>query len=151
MSKILIIDKNKRARFDYALGETYEAGLELRGTEVKALRAGKGRCQDAFVKITDKFEAFIHNLFIGHYDFGNQFNHEETRARKLLLHKKEIRHLQAEMQKTKATLIPTILYFKEGRVKCEIALAKGKKLHDKRQDQAARDVERKLRAGRYDE
>ncbi len=148
---VKIICKNKRAYHDFLVLEKIEAGLELKGTEVKSIRLDKVRIDEAFVRIDAEKEAWINNMFIGHYDFGNVNNHEEFRKRKLLLHKREIEKIQSEMKKQKLTVIPLSLYFKGGKVKLEIAMAKGKKLHDKRESQKTKDVERNLRRGKYDE
>jgi len=146
---IKIINKNKRAGYDYFLEEKFEAGIALKGTEVKVLRLGKVEMQDAHVVI-DKGEAWVYNLVIPHYDFGNINNHEIARKKKLLLNEVEIEQIQHLMKTQHLSLIPTCLYFKKSLVKMEIALAKGKKLHDKREDKAKKDVERKLRRGVYD-
>lgn len=146
---IKIIAKNKRASYDYFLEEKYEAGLVLKGTEVKVLRLGKVEMQEAHVVI-DKGEAWIYNLVIPHYDFGNINNHEISRKKKLLLNEVEIEQIEHLMKTQHLGLIPTSLYFKKSLVKIEIALAKGKKLHDKREDKTKKDVERKLRRGLYD-
>lgn len=149
---IKIIAKNKRASFDFFLVEKFEAGMSLVGTEVKSLRGGKVSISEAYVSIDGKGEnkeAFVANINIPHYEFGNINNHEETRKRKLLLHKKEIEHIHHQMQTQRLTLVPTMIYFKGSRVKLEIALAKGKKQHDKRADQQKKDVERKLQRGDY--
>ena len=147
---IKIIAKNKRAGFDYFLEEKIEAGLSLQGTEVKSLRAGKVSINEAYISIDARGEAWAYNIIIGHYDFGNRFNHEENRKRKLLMHKKEILDLQHEMKAGGFTIVPTAIYFKDSRVKLEIALGKGKKLHDKRHDKAEKDVARKLKLGNFD-
>lgn len=147
---IKIIAKNKRASYDYFLEERIEAGLELKGTEVKSLRAGKVSINEAYISIDKKGEAWAYNIVIGQYDFGNRFNHEENRKRKLLLHKKQIIDLEHEMKAGGYTIVPTAIYFKDSRVKLEIALGKGKKLHDKRQDKATKDVERKLKQRNFD-
>ncbi len=145
-----IIAQNKKAGFDFFLMEKFEAGLELKGTEVKSLRLGKVTISEAYITVDSKLETWIYNMNIPHYEFGNINNHQETRKRKLLLNKKEILHIE-ELQKTqKLTIIPTKIYFKDSKVKIEIALAKGKKLHDKRADSAKKDVERKLRRGNYE-
>jgi SsrA-binding protein len=146
---IKIITRNKRASFDYQLLEKFEAGISLVGTEVKVLRLGKASINEANVAIDAQGEAWVFNMNIPHYEFGNVNNHEEARKRKLLLHKKEIAELFDGVKTQGMTIIPTSLYFKEGNVKLEIALAKGKKLHDKRQDQAKKDVQRKLQRGEY--
>jgi SsrA-binding protein len=150
MSGIKIIVKNARAGYDFFLEEKIEAGIELKGTEVKTLREGKATINEAFVTIDSAGEAWIHNLTIPQYTFGNINNHEETRKRRLLLHKDEIMELNKKMGMKGLTLIPTMLYFKKSRVKCEIALAKGKKIYDKRETLAKKDVERKIRQGQYE-
>lgn len=146
---IKIISKNKRASYDYSLQEFFEAGIMLQGTEVKSLRDGKAVIADAHVTISGD-EVWVHNLYIPHYSFGNIHNHEETRKRKLLLHKHEIKKIQDLKKQQALTIIPTKLYFKGQFVKIEIALAKGKKLHDKRQDLKKKDVEKKLKRGIYE-
>jgi SsrA-binding protein len=148
---IKIIERNKRASYDYHLHDKYEAGLQLQGTEVKTLRQGKVKISDAYIIIDERTcEAFILNMTIPHYEFGNRQNHEETRKRKLLLHKAEINEI---LHRTKAEglgIVPTQIYFKDARVKIEFALAKGKKLYDKRADQAKKDVDMKLKRGQFD-
>lgn len=133
---------NRQARHDYFIIETIEAGLALTGTEVKSLRAGKGNLKDGFAEIRGG-EAFLVNCHISPYDYGNRYNHEETRPRKLLLHKEEIRRLLGKVKEKGLTLVPLRLYLnQQGRVKVELALAKGKKMYDKREDAAKRDAER---------
>lgn len=144
-----IIAKNKRAKFDYQLLELYEAGMVLVGTEVKSLRDGKVSIGEAHITIDKSGEVWANNIKIPEYKFGNQFNHEENRKRKLLLHEKEIEEIAHRAKAERLTIVPTIIYFKGSRVKLEIALAKGKKLHDKRADQQKKDVEKKLRRGDY--
>lgn len=146
---IKVIAKNKRASYDYALEEKYEAGLSLKGTEVKSLRAGKVSLSEAYVAIDQYGEVWIHNMNIAHFEFGNQFNHNETRKRKLLLNKKEISEIYHKMKAGSMSIIPTHIYFKSSKIKLGIALGKGKKQHDKRHDKAKKDVERKLRRGDY--
>ena len=148
---IKILAKNKRASYDYFLEEKFEAGIALVGTEVKALRDGKVTIAESHVSIDRNFEVWIHNMNIPHYKFGNIHNHEETRTRKLLLHASEITKLQHKMQAGGMTIVPTKIYFKDSLVKIEIALGRGKKQHDKRQDKAKKDVERKLKRGIYDQ
>jgi SsrA-binding protein len=148
---IKIIAKNKRASFDYFLLEKYEAGLTLVGTEVKSLRNGKVSISEAYVSIDRSMEAFVANINIPHYEFGNINNHEEGRKRKLLLHKNQIEDIAHQMKTQRLTLVCTMIYFKGSRVKLEIALAKGKKLHDKRDDQQKKDVARKLQQRNYDD
>lgn len=145
-----IIAKNKRASYDYFLKEKFEAGLLLKGTEVKSLRSGKATIAEAYIQIDRNQEVWAYNINIPQYEFGNINNHEETRKRKLLLNKKEIEILIHQMKAGGMTIVPTILYFKHSLVKIEIALGKGKKQHDKRQDQAKKDVQRKIQRGIYD-
>lgn len=143
-----IVSNNKKAYHDYFILDTYEAGIELKGTEIKSVRKGSANLKDAFIRIKND-EAFIENMHIAPYEQGNRFNHDPLRTRKLLLHKKEIRKLQKEVKENGLTIIPTKLYFNTSKAKIEIALAKGKKLYDKRQDlkakDAKRDVERALK------
>ena len=148
---IKIVAKNKRAGYDYYLENKFEAGIVLVGTEVKSVRNGKVQLNEAFVTVDDRNEVWVHNMLISHYDHGNRFNHVETRKRKLLLNEKEIFELQKAIAQKGLSVVPTIIYFKKSLVKIEIALAKGKKLHDKRQTEAKRDVERKIRQGKYED
>jgi len=147
---IKIITKNQRAHYDYFIEEKYECGMVLLGTEVKSLRLGKALINDAFISIDHQGEAWLINSTIPHYDFGNIHNHSEIRKRKLLLKKSEIQQLTKESAQRGLSIIPLSLYFKDSLVKCEIALAKGKKLYDKRDTAAKKDVERKLRQGKFD-
>ena len=144
-----IIAKNKRATYDYTLTERFEAGLVLVGTEVKSLREGKVTIAEAHIAVDKNGEMWAHNIKIPQYAFGNINNHEEARKRKLLLNKKEIELIAHKSQAERLTIVPTIIYFKDSKVKIEIALAKGKKIHDKRQDAAKKDIERKLRRGEF--
>lgn len=137
-----IID-NRKARHEYNYLQKYEAGIELKGTEVKSLRAGKGNLNDAFARI-ENGECLLYNLHISPYDFGNRNNHEETRVRRLLLHKKEIAVLHGKLKEKGLTLIPARLYFSGNLVKVELALAQGKKLYDKRDSHAERDAKRQI-------
>ena len=137
------IARNKRARHEYHILETWEAGLVLTGTEVKSLRDGKANLTDAFGVVKDG-EVFLLNLHVNPYEQGNQFNHEPTRTRKLLLHRREIRRMIGAVERQGLTLVPLELYFKGGRAKVELALGKGKKLHDKRDDLRRRDDEREM-------
>ncbi|MBI4489553.1 MAG: SsrA-binding protein SmpB [Deltaproteobacteria bacterium] len=140
---------NRKARHDYFIEETYEAGLVLRGSEVKSLRDGKANLKDSYARIL-KGEAFLLNAHISPYPAANQFNHEPTRNRKLLLHKQEIRRLTGKVMERGLTLIPLKLYFKDGRAKVELGLARGKKLYDKRETLrrkvAQREIERSLKS-----
>lgn len=147
---VKIICKNQRAGYDYFLEEKYECGMSLLGTEVKTLRQGKAKIDEAYVTIDSDGEVWLQNATIPHYDFGNINNHPETRKRKLLLNREEISQIDKKMSQKGYTLIPLALYFKDSLVKCEIALAKGKKLYDKRDTAAKKDVERKLRQGHFD-
>jgi SsrA-binding protein len=139
-----LIARNKRARFDYHILDTWEAGIVLQGTEVKALRDGRANLTDAYGIVKDG-ELFLLNLHVGQYEQGGvAFNHDPTRTRKLLLHKKEIRKLIGAVERQGLTLVPLDLHFSKGRVKVTIALGKGKKLHDKRDDLKKRDDEREM-------
>lgn len=142
--KIKIVAENRKARHDYAIYETYEAGMELTGTEVKSLRAGKANLKDSYAQITKSAEVIVTNLHISPYDQGNRFNHDPLRDRRLLLHKEEIRKLIGKVKEKGYTLVPLKLYFSHGLVKMELALATGKKLYDKRQDMAQRDAKREM-------
>lgn len=126
--------RNSKVFRDYFVGDTYEAGLVLVGTEVKSIRDGKAQINDAFVRIGKGGEAFLYHAHIQAYEFGNLNNHNPTRPRKLLLHRKELTRLEKLLGTTGQNLIPLKLYFKKGRLKVAIALCKGKKLYDKRQD-----------------
>jgi SsrA-binding protein len=145
-----IVD-NRRARHDYHLSDKVEAGLVLTGTEVKALRDGKATLQQAYADIRDT-EAWLVGLHIPEYGQGNRENHEPNRPRKLLLHRREIDRMYAQVREKGMTIVPTRLYFKDGRVKAELALGKGKDLRDKRRDfserDAKRDIERALKSAR---
>ena len=134
---------NRQARFRYHLLERWEAGLVLTGTEVKSLRNGKANLADSYA-IVNGGEIFLLNLHISPYEQGNQFNHDPTRTRKLLLHKQEIRRLIGAVERQGLTLIPLDLYFKRGVAKVTLALGKGKKLHDKRADERRREDEREM-------
>ena len=136
-----IVSNNKKAFHDYFILDTYEAGIELKGTEIKSVRKGSANLKDAFIRIKNN-ETFIENMHIAPYEQGNRFNHDPLRTRKLLLHKKEIRKLQKEVKENGLTIVPTKLYFNTSKAKLEIALAKGKKLYDKRQDIKAKDAKR---------
>ena len=147
-SENISIARNKRARFDYHILETFEAGLVLQGTEVKSLRDGKVSIADAYGIVRDG-ELFLLNAHIQPYERGGYVNHEPARSRKLLLHRKEIRRLIGAVERQGLTLIPLELYFKHGVAKVALALGKGKKLHDKRDAQRQRDAEREMaRVGR---
>ncbi len=136
-----VIAQNRRARHEYFIEDTFEAGLVLTGTEVKSLRAGRASLADAFAEITDG-EAWLHNAHIPEYSQGTWNNHAPRRKRKLLLNRHEIDKMAQRVNERGLTIIPLALYFKDGRAKVEIALAKGKKFYDKRQAIAKRDAER---------
>lgn len=142
-SERISIARNKRAKFDYHLLETFEAGLVLSGTEVKSLRSGKASIADAYGIVRDG-EVFLLNAHIQPYERGGYVNHEPTRSRKLLLHRKEIRRLIGAVERQGLTLVPLEMYFKKGVAKVALALAKGKKLHDKRDTAKQRDAEREM-------
>ncbi|MBQ1689338.1 MAG: SsrA-binding protein SmpB [Lachnospiraceae bacterium] len=133
-----LIANNKKARHDYFIEDTYEAGISLHGTEVKSLRMGKCSVKESFVRV-EKGEVYIYNMHISPYEKGNIFNRDPLRVKKLLLHKYEINKIMGQMQQKGYTLVPLQVYFKGSLVKVEIGLAKGKKLYDKRQDIAKRD------------
>ncbi|MCP3771350.1 MULTISPECIES: SsrA-binding protein SmpB [Streptomyces] len=146
-----LIAQNKKARHDYLIIDTYEAGLVLTGTEVKSLRQGRASLVDGFVQL-DGNEAWLHNVHVPEYSQGTWTNHSARRKRKLLLHREEIDKLESKSQETGHTIVPLALYFKDGRAKVEIALAKGKKEYDKRQTlrekQDRRETERAISAVR---
>jgi SsrA-binding protein len=141
--RIESIAKNRRARHDYTILATYEAGLVLAGSEVKSLREGKANLSDAY-GIVRGGEIYLLNLHISPYERASYNNHEPTRTRKLLLHKREISRLIGAVERQGLTLVPLELYFKHGIAKVAMALGKGKKLHDKREDAKARDAEREI-------
>lgn len=136
--------QNSRARRDYHILETYEAGLVLRGTEVKSLRAGRGQLSDAFARI-ENGQAWLHNAHIDEYSHGNQMNHVPKTPRRLLLHKAEIRKLGEAAAIKGHSIIPLALYWKDNRVKVQLAVGKGKEFQDKRQDLKQRDAEKEMR------
>ncbi|MBN1884881.1 MAG: SsrA-binding protein SmpB [Candidatus Krumholzibacteriota bacterium] len=139
-----IIATNRKARHEYHIIETIEAGIVLVGTEVKALRDGRANLRDSYAAI-EREELFLYNTHISHYEQGNRFNHEPTRTRKLLVHAKEIKRLIGKTQEKGLTIVPLRLYFTDrGIVKVELGLARGKKSYDKRRDIAERDAKREL-------
>ena len=142
-SDVQSIAKNRQARHDYAVIDTWEAGIVLTGTEVKALREGKANISDAY-GIVRNGEIYLLNLHISPYERGGYVNHDPTRTRKLLLHRKEIRRLIGAVEREGLTLIPLELYFKKGKAKVALALGKGKKLHDKRETARERDADREM-------
>lgn len=136
---------NRAARHNYFLLETFEAGVALKGTEVKSIREGQANLKDAYGIVKDG-EAFLLNAHIGPYSHGNSLNHESLRTRKLLLHREELRKLLGKTQQKGLTLIPTRLYFRRGRVKCELAVARGKQDWDKRETERRKEDDREARA-----
>ncbi|MCW2891850.1 MAG: SsrA-binding protein SmpB [Actinomycetia bacterium] len=146
-----VIASNRRARHDYVIEDTFEAGVALTGTEVKSLRAGRASLADGFAQVSDG-EVWLHNVHIPEYTQGTWTNHMPRRTRKLLLHRGEIERLVRKTSEGGLTLVPLSLYFKDGKVKVELALARGKRTYDKRQDlakrDAAREVERAMRRRR---
>jgi SsrA-binding protein len=139
-----VITTNKKAYHDYFIGESVEAGLVLSGTEIKSVRAGAVNMSDAYVR-SDKGEMWVENMHIARYDPGSYMSHEPLRKRKLLLHKKEIRGLVSKMKQKGFTLVPVKLYIKNSRAKLEVALARGKKLYNKKDDIMKRDTDREMR------
>jgi len=142
-----LICKNKKARFNYLIEDTFEAGLCLLGTEVKSLREGRANLGDSYGKIKNG-EVFLVDAHISPYNFGNRFNHDPLRARKLLLHKREIRRLIGKVQEKGFSLIPLRLYFSKGKAKVELGMGKGKKLFDKRETLKRKTMERDMERGR---
>ena len=140
---IKIIAKNKKAFHEYEILDRWEAGLVLVGTEVKALRNGRVNLGDSYAEIREG-EGWVAKMHIGPYEMGNRENHEPFRRRKLLLNRREIRKIRPKLDEQGLTLVPLKIYFKRGRVKLEIGLGRGKKLHDKRQSKAKKDVERRI-------
>jgi SsrA-binding protein len=144
-SEIKILAANRQAGHNYLLTDRYECGLVLTGTEVKAARDGKVQLKDAYADIV-RNEAWLVNAHISPYSHGNRMNHEPLRHRKLLLHRQEIDKLQGKTRERGLTLIPTKIYLKNGKIKCELAVARAKKLHDKREAERSRETEAEARA-----
>lgn len=142
---VLIISENKKARFDYHIIETFEAGLQLTGSEVKSLRARQVQLKDSYVAFVGN-EAFLQNAHISEYKNSSYNNHHPERLRKLLMHRREIDEIYAALRERGLSCVPLKIYFKEGRAKIEVALVKGKKAHDKREAIKKRDVSAELRA-----
>ena len=141
MDNIKVVSTNRKAKFEYFLIETFEAGIALQGSEIKSIRAGQVSLTEAYVQ-TDGAEAWLMGAHVSPYEQANRFNHDPLRPRRLLLHKKEIRQLWDSVRQKGMTIIPTRVYLKDGRAKVEIALARGKKSYDKREAIAKRDRER---------
>lgn len=143
MENIKVVASNRKASHEYFLLERYEAGLALQGTEIKSIRAGQMSLAEAYIRVDGK-EAWLIDAHIAPYEHAGIYNHEPRRPRKLLLHKTEIRRLWNEVRQKGVTIVPTRVYLKNGRAKVEIAIAKGKKLYDKREAIAKRDLEREI-------
>jgi len=141
---IKVVANNRKAHFEYFLLDKFEAGIALAGSEIKSIRAGQISLAEAYVEVNDH-EAWLVNSHIAPYEAASRFNHDPKRPRRLLLHKKEIRELFDSVRQKGVTIVPVQVYLKEGRAKVEIALAKGKKLYDKREIMATRDAEREMR------
>ncbi len=140
---IKVIARNKKAKHDYHIEETYEAGIILKGTEIKSIREGKVNLKDSFA-LAENGEIFLYNMHISPYSHGNRQNHDPERTRKLLLHKSEIRKLIGYITRRGYTLIPLSLYMRKNLAKLELALAKGKNIHDKRRDIARKTAQREM-------
>ena len=132
---------NRKAHYDYFIKETYEAGIELQGTEIKSLRKGNANINDSYARIKNG-EVYLTNMYIAKYEEGNIFNHDERRDRKLLLHKREILKIDSEITTKRYTLIPLKIYFTRGKAKVELGVCQGKKLYDKRESIKERDIKR---------
>ena len=143
MNNQKLVAENRKVRHEYELFDRYEAGLVLKGTEIKSIRLGKVQMKDSYISIING-EAFIKGLHISPYDFGNRFNHDETRDRKLLMHKNEILKLDQASRIKGYTIVPVRMYLYKGLAKLEVALARGKNLHDKRESQKAKDAKREI-------
>ena len=133
---------NRKAHYDYFIKDTYEAGIELQGTEIKSLRKGNANINDSYARIKNG-EVYLTNMYIGKYEEGNIFNHDERRERKLLLHKKEILKIDNEVTTKRYTLIPLKIYFVRGKAKVELGVCQGKKLYDKRESIKEKDNKRR--------
>jgi len=140
---VKVVATNRKARFEYFLLEHYEAGLSLQGSEIKSIRAGQVSLAEAYVRVEGR-QAWLMEAHIAPYAQANRYNHDPKRPRRLLLHRKELRDLWDAVRQKGVTIVPTRVYLKEGRAKLEIAIAKGKKLHDKRQALAQREAEREM-------
>ena len=141
MPKMIAV--NRKAHHEYFLLDRYEAGIVLSGTEIKSVREGRVQLKDSYISFVNH-EAFIKEMHISPYEFGNRFNHDETRIRKLLLHKEEIKKLSEKVKIKGFTVVPVSIYLEKGLAKMEIALAKGKNLHDKRESEKAKDAKREI-------
>lgn len=136
--------KNRKALYDYTITDTYEAGIVLTGTEIKSIREGKANLKDSYA-IIKKGECFILGMHISHYDAGNRFNHDETRTRKLLLHKKEILKIRDKIDMEGFTLVPIKMYFSKNKAKILLGVGKGKKVYDKRESLKKKDMNKEIK------
>lgn len=150
MDNIKVVATNRKARFEYFIQETHEAGIALMGSEIKSIRAGQISLSEAYVEIRNGQEAWLLDAHIAPYEQANRFGHEARRPRKLLLHKGEIYKLWQQIRQKGVTIVPLRVYLKDGRAKVEIAVAKGKKLYDKREAIAKRDAERSSKRENFD-
>ncbi len=141
---IRVVSTNRKALHDYFIDETYEAGIVLRGSEIKSVRAGRVSLKEAYVRIDDNLEAWLVDAHIAPYESASHFNHEPRRPRKLLLHKQEILRLWNKVRQKGVTIVPLRMYLKDGKAKVEIAVARGKKKYDKRAEIARREMEREI-------
>ena len=142
--------QNRKAYHDYFVEDKHEAGIELRGTEVKSIRLGALNLKDSYAAVTKEGELYVYNMHISPYEKGNIFNHDPDRPKRLLMHKREIRKLHQQQKLDGYALIPLSVYFKDGRVKVEMGVCKGKKNYDKRQSMAERDAKREMERARKD-
>jgi SsrA-binding protein len=143
-SETKLISDNRRARFEYELFDVYQSGIELSGTEVKSMRAGKANLQDSFARVEDG-QLWLYNMHVSPYEQGNRFNHEPARRRKLLMHAQEITRIKSALEEKGLTLIPLKLYFKRNWVKVDLALARGRRIYDKRETIRKRETDRRLK------
>lgn len=140
--KFKTLAKNRKARFEYEIQKTIEVGIALQGTEVKSIRAGQINLADSYCRIDERLQVYLLNAHIAQYGFGNRNNHEPLRPRRLLLHRSEIRRLYGQLKEQGLTLIPLKIYLKDGLIKLELAIGRGKKLHDKRQTMKQREAQK---------
>ena len=139
-----VLAQNRRARFEYEILKTFEVGIELKGTEVKSIREGKINLSESYCRVTELMEGWLMQCYVSPYDFGNRHNHDPVRPRRLLLHKGELRRLYGQIREAGLTIVPLKVYVKKGLIKIEIALVKGKKIHDKRETLKKREVDREM-------
>tara|TARA_B100001029_G_C14982075_1_gene406625 strand:+ start:223 stop:678 length:456 start_codon:yes stop_codon:yes gene_type:complete len=142
--KIKSLAKNRKAKFEYEIQKTIEVGIVLKGTEVKSIRLGRINITESYCRVDEKMQVYLLNAHISSYDYGNRNNHEPLRPRRLLLHRSEIRRLYGLLKEKGLTLIPLKIYLKKGLIKLEVAIGRGKKIHDKRQNMKKREAQRDL-------